>query len=174
MSNQIFKMILTGPISAMGDVVNCATGHGGKIEMVEIEDVKQVPQVKASQMSLLNQIAQNSDEPVREPVKLHGRGPAKGGVSAVDVYRVFRDFDLRNSTSVGVWKCLEGKLGRKVNRSSVNAAIHRLVQTGFVAVTTPDKERYRSYKCNGVGLTDELFVERYSEAIQELKNQPAQ
>lgn len=171
MSNQNFKMILTGPISAMGDVVNCVTVRGGKIEMLEIDDIKPAPKIKASQISFLNQIAQNSDEPV---VRLQGRGPAKDGVSAVDVYRVFRDFDLRNSTSVGVWKCLEGKLGRKVNRSSVNAAIHRLVQTGFVAVTTPDKERYRSYKCNGVGLTDELFVERYSEAIQELKNQPAQ
>jgi hypothetical protein len=168
MSNQNFKMILTGPISAMGDVVNAATGHGGKIEMVEIEDAKQVPQVKVSQMSLLNQIAQTD-----EAVRLRGRGPAKGGVSAVEVYRVFRDFDLQNSTSVGVWKCLEGKLGRKINKPSVNAAIHRLVQCGFVSVTTPERERYRSYKCNGVGLTDQLFVERYTEAIQEMKNQDA-
>lgn len=170
MSNQKFKMTLTGPISAMGDVVNAATGHGGKIEMVQIEDAKPVPQISTPQIPLLQPVTRKSDE----PVELNGRGPKKDGVSTVEVYRIFRDFDLRNSTSVGVWKCLEGKLGRKVNKASVNAAIHRLVHTGFIAVTTPDKERYRSYKCNGVGLTDAHFVERYTEAIQEYRSQYAQ
>lgn len=170
MSNQKFKMVLTGPISAMGDIVNCATGHGSTIEAVEVQELRPTLKVGSSQISFLPPETSPSDEPV---MRLQGRGPSDGGVSSLDVYRIFRDFDLHNSTSTGIWKCLEAKLGREVKKSSVNAAIHRLAQYGFIKVTTPDKQRYRSYKLSGVGLTDEHFVSMFSGALHSAR-QPAE
>lgn len=94
-----------------------------------------------------------------------GRAVGKDGVSALEVYRVFRDHELGDGTARGVRKMLEAIRGRKVAGPSLNAAIHRLNTSGFIHVTTPDRERFRSYRVTDK-MSDERFLVEYRAANQ--------
>jgi len=111
MSNQNFKMILTGPISSMGDVVNCVTGHGGKIEMVEVEDAKTVA-------------VEKHDEPKRTRV-----------LTTAQVYKALMNPDITNKTPQSIAQYLTATTGTQIKPSSVSSHLSKLKASGSVVTT---------------------------------------
>lgn len=148
MSNQIFKMILTGPISAMGDVVNCATGHGGKIEMVEVEEAPQV----------IDAPVLTSNVTSADAVKYSHR------LKCIDVYRALLNGDITDKSARGLARYLTAIKGSEVPASSVGTHLWKLKKHGVVDIVGGHKTKHPIYGVRNSGISPEAAVRKVLDA----------
>jgi len=138
MSNQNFKMILTGPITSMGDVVNCVTGHGGKIEMVELEEAPVIER-----------------KAVAEKPKRRRRL-----VTSMDVYRSLMNPDVVQKTSAGIARYLSATLGEDVGAGAVGTHLYKLRKCGVVKVVAGLGTRRMVYGVANSGVSPDVIMQR--------------
>ncbi len=141
MSNQNFKMILTGPISAMGDVVNCVTGHGGKIEMVEVEQSAPVETKRAAPKA--------DDASIR--------------INGLQVYRALMNGDITVKTTPAIARYLAATLGGNVSTKQVGSHLWRMQKVGIIKVVANAGTRSQVYGIANSGISPAEAMRRLND-----------
>lgn len=138
MSNQNFKMILTGPISSMGDVVNCVAGHGGKIEMVEIEETAQAaPELTTRKRS---------------------KGSHKHVVKVLDVYKALTNPTIVEKSANGIARYLAHALGEDVKASAVSTHLWKMRKAGVIELVSSPEAQTKVYAVKNSGVAPETAI----------------
>jgi len=151
MSNQNFKMILTGPISAMGDVVNCVTGHGGKIEMVEVEEAPRVIDAPALVSNLM---------PTDGRKFVHK-------LKCIEVYRALLNGDIADKSARGLGRYFTAIKGFEVSASAVGTHLWKLKKHGVVDVVGGFSTKHPIYGVRNSGMSPEAAVRKVLDAEKE-------